>query len=85
MNAPQYYISCFSSMNCNKYRGNVAPHKDMMLIAVMEEVARRQALKRVLVEKYVPNWTEDESRQLAAETGAEYEAKSADSPFRMAA
>ena len=26
-------------MNCNKYRGQVAPHKAMMLIAVMEEVA----------------------------------------------
>ena len=26
-------------MNCNKYRGQVAPHKAMMLIAVMEETA----------------------------------------------
>ena len=26
-------------MNCNKYRGQVAPHKAMMLIAVMEEIA----------------------------------------------
>ena len=72
-------------MNCNKYRGKVAPHNDMMLIAATEDAASRQALKRVMLEKYVPNWTEDESRQLAAETGAEYEAKSSDSPFRMAA
>ena len=26
-------------MNCNKYRGQVAPHKAIMLIAVMEETA----------------------------------------------
>ena len=26
-------------MNCNRYRGQVAPHKAMMLIAVMEEIA----------------------------------------------
>lgn len=39
MNSLQYYISCFTSMNCNKYRGQVAPHKAMMLIAVMEEIA----------------------------------------------
>lgn len=25
-------------MNCNKYRGQVAPHKAMMLIAVMDEI-----------------------------------------------
>lgn len=39
MNSLQYYKSCFASMNCNKYRGQVAPHKAMMLIAVMEEIA----------------------------------------------
>lgn len=39
MNTLQYYISCFTSMNCNKYRVQVAPHKAMMLIAVMEETA----------------------------------------------
>ena len=39
MNSLQYYISCFTSMNCNKYHGQVAPHKAMMLIAVMEEIA----------------------------------------------
>ena len=39
INTLQYYISCFTSMNCNKYRGQVAPHKAMMLIAVMEEIA----------------------------------------------
>lgn len=38
MNTLQYYISCFTSMNCNKYRGQVAPHKAMMLIAVMDEI-----------------------------------------------
>lgn len=37
-NTLQYYISCFTSMNCNKYRGQVAPHKAMMLIAVMDEI-----------------------------------------------
>lgn len=35
----QYYKNCFSSMNCNKQRGQVAPHKAMMLMAVMDEVA----------------------------------------------
>lgn len=39
INTLQYYISCFTSMNCNKYRGQVAPHKAMMLIAVMDEIA----------------------------------------------
>ena len=39
MKTLQYYISCFTSMNCNKYRGQVAPHKAMMLIAVMDEIA----------------------------------------------
>ena len=39
MNTLQDYISCFTSMNCNNYRGQVAPHKAMMLIAVMEEIA----------------------------------------------
>jgi len=39
MNTLQYYITCFTSMNCNKYRGQVAPHKAMMLIAVMEEIS----------------------------------------------
>ena len=38
MNTLQYYISCFTSINCNKYRGQVAPHKAMMLIAVMDEI-----------------------------------------------
>ena len=39
INTLQYYISCFTSMNCNKYRGQVAPHKAMMLVAVMDEIA----------------------------------------------
>lgn len=39
MNTLQYYISCFVSMNCNKYHGEIAPHKAMMLIAVMDEIA----------------------------------------------
>lgn len=26
-------------MNCNKYRGQIAPHKAMMLIAVMDEIS----------------------------------------------
>ena len=175
MNSLQYYKSCFASMNCNKYRGQVAPHKAMMLIAVMEEVANghitngfvplndtmvrafesawkryvgsssvfnpvfatpffhlgnepfwelmksnhyvvkkeyslgalresffgaklpddlfgymedaasRQLLKRVLLEKYVPNWTDNECSQLVAENEAEYNTKSSDNSFRMAA
>lgn len=39
METLQYYLSCFAGMNCNKLRGQVAPHKAMMLIAVMDEVA----------------------------------------------
>lgn len=39
MKTLQYYIARFSTMNCNKQRGMTAPHKAMMLVAVMEEVA----------------------------------------------
>ena len=153
-------------MNCNKYRGQVAPHKAMMLIAVMEEIAKghltngfvplndtmvhafenawkryvgsssvfnpvfatpffhlgsepfwelmksnhhvvkkeyslgalresffgaklpddlfgymedatsRQLLKRVLLEKYVPNWIDKECVPLVAESKSEYATKS---------
>ena len=175
MNSLQYYIFCFSSMNCNKYRGQVAPHKAMMLIAVMEEVANghitngfvplndtmvrafesawkryvgsssvfnpvfatpffhlgnepfwelmksnhyvvkkeyslgalrdsffgvklpddlfgymedatsRQLLKRALLEKYVPQLTDNECTQLVAESDAKYAGKSSDKSFRMVA
>ena len=34
-----YYLQCFAKLNCNKQRGLVAPHKAVLLIAVMEDVA----------------------------------------------
>lgn len=34
----QYYISCFGRMNCNKRKGETAPHKAVLLLAVIEEV-----------------------------------------------
>ena len=40
LNSLQYYIACFSAMNCNKRQGQIAPHKAMMLLAVMEETAK---------------------------------------------
>lgn len=36
----QYYINCFGRMNCNKRKGETAPHKAVLLLAVMEEVRR---------------------------------------------
>lgn len=38
MTGLQYYVSCFASLNCAKVQGQFAPHKAMMLIAVMEEI-----------------------------------------------
>lgn len=40
MNTPlQVYVSQFRSMNCNKNKGKIAPHKGIMLLAVMECIA----------------------------------------------
>ena len=33
-----YYIDCFGRMNCNKRKGETAPHKAVLLLAVIEEV-----------------------------------------------
>ena len=48
MNTLQYYISCFTSMNCNKYRGQVAPHKAVMIMATMELVESGQISSNVI-------------------------------------
>ena len=34
----QYYLSCFDRMNCNKRKGETAPHKAVLLLTVIEEV-----------------------------------------------
>lgn len=175
MNTLQYYISCFTSMNCNKYRGQVAPHKAMMLIAVMDEIyngyltngfvphndgmvkafesawrryvgkssvfnpvfatpffhlssepfwklmksdnyvekkeyslgalresfygaklpddlcqymaepASRQRLKRALLDKFVPNWNDNENKWMVAESEIEYKSSDKKNSFRMVA
>ena len=48
MNTLQYYISCFTPMNCNKYRGQVAPHKAVMIMATMELVESGQISSNVI-------------------------------------
>ena len=48
INTLQYYISCFTSMNCNKYRGQVAPHKAVMIMATMELVESGQISSNVI-------------------------------------
>lgn len=37
-NTLSYYIACFSRLNCNKRKGETAPHKAVLLLAVIEEV-----------------------------------------------
>ena len=175
MNTLQYYISCFMSMNCNRYRGQVAPHKAMMLIAVMEEIANghltngfvplndvmvkafesawhryvdrssvfnpvfatpffhlsnepfwklmksdrymekkeyslgalresfygaklsddlfqymenavsRQRLKRALLDKFIPNWQDNENTSMVAETGIDYKSSEPNKSIKMVA
>lgn len=38
----EYYIYCFQNMNCARMKGQVAPHKSMMLLAVMRGIELRE-------------------------------------------
>lgn len=35
MNNKDYYLACFRSLNTNKIKGNVAPHKPILLLSVI--------------------------------------------------
>ena len=41
MNSIQYYISYFTSLNCNKFRGQIAPHKAVLLLTVIDLVEEK--------------------------------------------
>ena len=55
------------------------------LCQYMEEPASRQRLKRALLDRFVPNWNENEDTWMVAESEIEYNNSGKKQSFRMVA
>ena len=57
-----YYLDKFSNLHCNKMKGEVAPHKAIMLLSVMDLVAsgvitsNKIEFTETLEERFKSNW-----------------------------
>ena len=57
-----YYLNKFSNLHCNKMKGEVAPHKPIMLLSVMDLIeagfitSNKIEFSEMLEERFKSNW-----------------------------